>query len=253
MTDGSTKTTPKDVEALFERGASALFDDASEGEHISDERVAILADQGGAMTPEEIAHVARCAECAEVVGGVLAAKPGNAIRRGRGAHWARRAPLLVAVAAAAGVLFVALPREDGLRSKGGLEATTADVALVAIGRERKRDLRTGGTVRLDEQIGFKYGNVEGEHATLTIAGWDGRRVHWYYPERADEAPPRIEGGPAAQGLRLPFDIKLEGYPKGALRIIAAFDTEPAAVAAALESEAFDGLGVYRVFDVEVVP
>lgn len=241
----------EELEAFVARNAYALLGDSAEAGHITDERFALLAEGGAPLTDEERAHVARCSECAAVVGELIEAHGAAPKRRRRPAHWARRGATVALIAAATAAVLVFAPRDE-LRSKGSSEVRSADVALLAIGPDGKRDLRTGDTIRPGEQIGFKYGNTEGAHGTLTIAGWDGRRMHWYYPESADGAGEPIRGGADAKSVRLPFDIKVDDdYQPGALRIVAAFDASPAEVAAALRAKDPNRLEHAQVFDVHV--
>ncbi len=245
------KDPAEEVEAFVARNADALLGDTAEAGHITDERFALLAEGAAPLTAEERAHVARCSECAAVVGELFEARGAAPKRRRRPAHWARRAAAVGLIAAATAAVLVFAPRDE-LRSKGSSEVRSADVALLAIGPDGKRDLRTGDTIRPGEQIGFKYGNTEGAHRTLTIAGWDGRRMHWYYPESAAGAAEVIRGGDDAKSVRLAFDIKVDDdYQPGALRIVAAFDASPADVEAALRAKDPNRLEHAQVFDVHV--
>jgi len=108
----------------------------------------------------------------------------------------------------------------------------AAVALLATGPDGgTRNLRGEPTVSRSERLGFRYGNPAGAHATLTILGWDGEQVHWYYPERPGGAAVRLDKGPDARGVRLPFDIALhDEHRPGALTVVAGFDLDPETLA-----------------------
>ncbi len=227
------------TDAWLREHHEALAGDA-EGEHLDDARLAQIADAGEALTAEELAHLARCAECREVH---AALSHTNVVPLRRRRVWLAVAGL----AAAAAVLIVLRPVDDaGYRAKGeGHELGVASVALIATSTAgARRDLREGDTIRRGERLGFRYGNP-GDHRTLTVLGWDKDEVHWFYPERASGAPAEIE--PGALNRRLPFDVVIDEELDGWLEVIAAFDADPDAMAERLRSGARpEGVTVFRV-------
>jgi hypothetical protein len=219
---------------LEDNAAAAFADDpnADPGEHLGDERLADLAESGGSFAPAELAHLARCEECATVAAHLYGRREAPNVVPIR--PWRRHAPLIItALPIAAALVFVALTSDD-LRSKGGPPPLDADVVVLAVGPDGHRDLTDGAAVRTGEQLGFRYGNVKGRHTTLTVVGWDGASLHWFYPDEPSGEAFEIRRDPDAQNLRLPFDIKLDAdHPRGTLVVAACFDTAPKAVAETL--------------------
>jgi hypothetical protein len=222
----------KKLEALLSRSSRDVFETNAETPHISDEKLA--SDLPPRWTPEELAHLARCAECRTIVAERAREDGGrdNLIRldtfRAR----------VVSVLAAAAALFIGVAfylRDPNMRSKGTDTELRAELTMIATSANgERRDVESGGTLQLSDRIGFKCGNPEGEHKTLTVLGYDGRTVHWYYPERAGDPAHAIESTQAI-GTRLPFDIQLEGdHQPGRLKIIGGFDVDPKSLAASIE-------------------
>ncbi|MEQ8280684.1 MAG: hypothetical protein RMA76_39690 [Deltaproteobacteria bacterium] len=216
-----------------------LVEDAG-GQHLDDARLASIADAGEALTAAELHHLARCAECREVH---AALSQTNVVPLRRRRLWLGVAGL----AAAAAILIVMRPAEDaGYRAKGeAQELGVASVALIATSTSgARRDLREGDTIRRGERLGFRYGNP-GDHRTLTVLGWDGDQVHWFYPERASGAPAELESG--ALNRRLPFDVVIDEELGAELEVVAAFDADPDTLAEQLRSGARpEGVTVFRV-------
>lgn len=218
------------------REQNGLFEDsAGEDDHLADELIARHVEQGTALSESNLAHLATCAECREVV--AIALKEADGSDRSR--RWVLRTVLAsTAVAAAAAIGFVALTGEtDGYRSRGADGDLTAEVTFLAVSADgKRRELAKGDSVAKAEQLGFRYGNPEGSHSTLTILGWDGKKVHWYYPAKLGDAAQKIDGGKKAMSIRLPFDVKLDDHDAGKLWLVAAFDTKPADLAKRLERD-----------------
>ncbi|MEQ9500203.1 MAG: hypothetical protein RIT81_25235 [Deltaproteobacteria bacterium] len=229
------------TDAWLREHHDALAGDA-EGEHLDDARLAQIADAGEALTAEELQHLARCAECREVH---AALSRSNVVPLRR--RWVSLG--VAGLAAAAAVLIMLRPTEDtGYRAKGEAhELGVASVALIATSTAgARRDLREGDEIRRGERLGFRYGNP-GDHRTLTVLGWDGYKVRWFYPERASGAAAEIE--PGALNRRLPFDVVIdEDFQEGPLEIRAAFDADPDAMAERMRSNARpEGVTVIRVW------
>jgi hypothetical protein len=129
---------------------------------------------------------------------------------------------------------------DDWRARGatGPEVEDADVAWLATSAGGPpRAPRDGDTVALSERLGFVYGNPSGARRHLVVLGWDGARVHWYYPSAPGEPPQPLQSGPSARGLRLPFDIGLaQDHRPGPLTVVAVFDGDAEALARDLRSE-----------------
>jgi hypothetical protein len=235
--------------------------DPAKGEHLVDARLAAVIEHPGTrLEAEEIAHVAACIECQDVLIHLVRRETPwipNPIRFGF-----RRPLIFLPAAAALGTLvaFLALSplTRDQFLARGRVDAAgeASEVALLATPsdpQKPKHDLHDGDRVALSEHLGFRYGNPSGGHRTLTVLGWDGAVIHWYYPDHPGGAPLALEFGEAAQAVRLPFDIALsEHHRVGELLIAAGFDVAPEAFAARLESG-----GPWppdtRLFHLEVVP
>lgn len=212
-------------EAVFGDGDPAHLDDADVEARIA---------AGAAFTTTELEHLARCVECRTVVALVTAdQQPPESLAAsplGRGLWLAAAAVLAIGAGLAA---WPALRGDDGYTRKGAGAPLTAEMTLLATGPDgARRDVRDGDVVRLDDRLGFKYGNPDGRHRTLTVVGWDGQQLRWYYPASADGAPHAAEPGLAR---RLPFDVKLDDHRPGTLVVVAAFDADPAKLAADLRA------------------
>ncbi len=227
---------PPEIGAWLAQNAEAVFDDEGAGEHLSDEHLAALVDNQEALSPEDIAHLGRCTECATIAAELYRSRSNIVPLRPR-STWMRRVSMLAATAAAIAGVIVLAPPSDEFRTKGTRATVHADVALLAVNSSGLRDLRDGDSLTIGDRIAFRYGNVEGRHKNLTVLAWDGIKVRWFYPEAEGGAPIAIRSGPAARNIRLPFDIKIGGnYRAGKLIVVAAFDTPPSKLAAALKAE-----------------
>ena len=238
---------PRGVEAALQAHAADVFAARSTGEHLDDELIERTLSTGRAWTASQVAHLATCAECRDVV--ALAARSGAPSGTSLAAGSTPWRPLLawLGAAAAASMVVVAGTRlglapalaPEGYAPKGHDQSgdLAPEVTFLATSAEgRRRDLREGDAVGLDERLGFKYGDPSGGHLTLTILGWDGARVHWYYPERAGAEPVALARRAGALAVRLPEDIALgHAHRPGPLTIAAAFDAEPSELAASLRS------------------
>ncbi|MBI4822170.1 MAG: hypothetical protein HY791_38280 [Deltaproteobacteria bacterium] len=250
MTDRSSADT--NVVMTTERKIAAVLTDLpvpDEG-HISDEVLAAAADRGRVLSGEQVTHLSACGECRAA----LAAASGRGTVTELGS---RRGPLVALAAAASIAFFVGVRTEvpadrSEPRSKGAAVSGEAEVKLLAISERGARDLADGGFIRLDERIGFVYGNPEGRHSRLSILGWDGEEIHWYYPELSGQPGVTIERGPAARSVRLPFDIALgEAHRRGKLTVAAAFDLAPDALAMKLRAGGQIDLPSVSVFRLSV--
>lgn len=246
---------------MTDRLERALADHADEvfggadGPHLDDE---VLERAGGGqatLTEAQRAHLADCAECRWVL--ALASEGAEVVPLpARGPRWGA----VVALAAAVALGVALWPRtaatpEGGLTARGDEAPLTAEVVFLATDPSgRRRELRDDDAVPVGARLGFVYGNPGGVHATLTVLGWDGERLHRYYPE-VGEAPFAVDRGPQALGRRLPYDIELrEAHGPGPLTVAAAFDVDPEALAAALEAGALPkGASVVRLRLTEGAP
>jgi hypothetical protein len=212
------------------------FEDAGDDQaHLPDELVAQHVVEGRPLSDEHLAHFVRCAECRQVV--AVALKEADASARSR--RWVRVvAASATTLALAAGLaIVVTADTDDGLRRRGERSALAADLTVVAVdSTSRTRELMDGDRVGVNERVGFRYGNPAGRFSTLTVLGWDGERVHWYYPEKAGGAPARIAAGEKALSIRLPFDVKLDDHRPGPLWVVSAFDEDPDALARRVRRE-----------------
>ncbi len=222
--------------------ASDLFRDG-DGAHLDDALIEARVSAGEGFGPAELAHLAACTECRTVLAlaAQATAEPGEVLpftapaprRRGnRSLGWLAAAVVVVGAGLATWRL---VPAESGYTHKGSAGELSPEVTFLATDTNgARRDVRERGTVFLDERLGFKYGNPAGRHRTLTVLGWDGERIHWYYPEAEGGAPFQVESG--AMAVRLPFDIALRpDHRPGRLTVVGAFDVDPAALAAELRS------------------
>ncbi|MBI2378966.1 MAG: hypothetical protein HYV07_33535 [Deltaproteobacteria bacterium] len=164
---------------------------------------------------------------------------------------------LIAVTTLAAVAFLAGVRTETSReavemAKAQTSVRDGSVLLLAVGDNGLRDLRDQGTIRLDEKIGFVYSNPAGRYSKLTILGWDGEEVHWYYPDSPGQPGESIKGGAAANAVRLPFDIALgEAHHTGRLTIAAAFDLAPDVLSRGLVSGKLEDLAGVLLFRISV--
>ncbi|MEZ4467574.1 MAG: hypothetical protein R3F43_24805 [bacterium] len=232
-------TDPDELGRWLHTHRRALLDTEGTAPHPPDERWAEVAEGGLALSAAERAHLAGCAECRAVLAETarLVARPAPAARPRR--VWLSAALGLAAAAAAGAFLLLRPPPTPGpdagtFTARGTDDAAPADVALLATDADgRRRDVADGAHLRPTDRLGVVYGNPAGAHRTLVILGRGADRTHWYYPEGPGQPAQPITSGQAARGVRLPFDVQLDDHPPGPLRIVAAFDADPAAVAAAL--------------------
>jgi hypothetical protein len=231
------------LDALLSKQASSVFDRSAEGPHISDERMAL--DPAPTWTPEELAHLSRCIECRGILADRVRETAGQVIPFRRRIVWA----LSLAAAVLVGLIFIV--RDPALRNKGSGEALSAELTMIATSSTgARRDVRSGDKLLLTDRIGFKYGNPDGAFRTISVLGFDGQTIHWYYPERAGGAAQPIERTTAI-GTRLPFDVELAGdHRPGRLKIVAGFDADPNALALMLQRG--ESPKNAQVIDVEVL-
>ena len=227
-------TDQRDVERIL--GDRDAFGRGVPEPHIPDEVLADLVAGTSKLRDEHLAHLASCQACRDVLGVELIGRSENISVL----SWLRRPSAVAATTAlAASIAFAVwmdVPRDH--RSKGQAAPLSADVTIVATNAQGlERELSTGARVYLTERLGFRYGNPSGRYQTITVLGWDGQRIHWYYPAAEDEAPPAIRGGKKAMSLRLPFDVKVDDHRPGPLRIVAAFDRSPQKLASDLIRDA----------------
>jgi hypothetical protein len=226
------------LEARILAARDALPADAA-GAHLDDQRIAEAIETRARLSDAEIDHLARCPDCREAW--IEAARsqpiPVTVLRT-----WRRLLPRFAAAAAvlaaaiAGGVVF----QSQQFHSRGGPTSIDApEIALVATDAHGvERDIRSGAQLSLAERLGFRYGNPRGQHHSLAILGWDGVKVHWYYPAEPSDHGEPIHAEPGT--VRLPFDIALfEQHTPGTLTIAAAFDVDPRALADALEHKRVD--------------
>ena len=235
--DDRAQRAEAQLEAFFE--SETLGGSAPSTPHLDDGTLARLAEGQVRPTAAQRVHLLECLECRDVLG-VAAVQVPTSVPEPRWSSWWRWAllPGLAAAAAAAFVVFApGAERPDGFRSRGGSDRyVEASVSFLRSDATGRAVLDPGAEVPLSAQLGFRYGNPAGEARTLTVLGFDGDKIYWYYPETADGAPVELAQGPGAVSKRLPFDIRLEErHRPGPLDLYAAFDVEPAALAAAIRS------------------
>jgi len=236
----TSKDEHQELESLLSHHArAALEGPAPATPHLDDGALARLAEGKIRPTAAQRAHLLECLECRDVLGAAAGAVPDLAPEPRRRFGWATwLVPGFAAAAAAAVVLFSpAGDRPDGLKARGGdtlgQPASVAFLVTTAKGREVLGD---GAEVPLSAQLGFRYGNPDGDVDTLTILGYDGEQVFWYYPEAPGKPAFGVKRGPEAINARLPFDIRLaERHRAGKLQLFAAFDVEPEALAQRIEA------------------
>lgn len=204
--------------------------------HLDDGVLARIAE--GSLRPDaqQRAHLADCRECRDVLGIAAAMAPSEVeVRRASRWKWTLFPGFAMAAVAAVAVFMVGDPTSETYRTRGGVDRyTEASVTFLRSDARGRAVVEAGATVALDAQLGFRYGNPTGEARTLTVLGFDGETIHWYYPERAGGAPMALDRGPDAVSRRLPFDIRLqERHRAGALHLYAAFDVDPDELAAAI--------------------
>lgn len=222
---------------------------APEGPHLDDGTLARLAEGRLRPTAAQRAHLVACAQCRDVLGAAAVAVPDTAPEPRRARPWTWwLAPGLAAACAAAAVVAVPFgPRGDGVvddvagyRARGAADqAEAATVSFLATLPDGRREvLSSGARVPLGARLGFRYGNPAKQARTLTVLGYDGAVVRWYYPQGPGKPAFEIEGGPEVVNSRLPFDIQLaQRHRPGKLTLVAAFDVSPDALAAALRAGA----------------
>lgn len=231
----SNDESPKGLEALLRAHAREGLDGGPpQGPHIDDGALAQLAEGRARPTAAQRRHLSECAACRDVLGAAASAVPEAAAPPRRRFDW-RFAFAPGLLAAAAGIAIFVLPgdRPDGYARRGGeARYEEASVSVLRIGDGRREVLGDHARVPLSARLGFRYGNPAGEARTLTVIGYDGAQIRWYYPEGPGEPGFSIQGGAAAVSRRLPFDIRLaERHQAGPLHVWAAFDVEPEAFAA----------------------
>jgi hypothetical protein len=229
-----------DIEAELKRG---VFADGA-GDHVDDGAIAAMIESGALLGERERAHLASCFECREIVGQLLRER-GKVVALPSRGRWV--AGLAIAASIALVSIVVVLPEEKEHRgTKGIATQMSRGIALVAVDREgARRDLSEGGKVRTSERLGFIAGHPEEGASTLSILGWDGEKVHWYFPEKAGAAPYAIEGKKI--GVRLPFEIELSDHATGELLVVAGFDVDPNLLARQLETGTLSNdLSVFRL-------
>jgi hypothetical protein len=238
--------------------AEEVFHGVPDGPHLSDTWL-VNAPPIDGIEPEAQAHLLGCVECRAVWRAALEAAVESAPEPARPFRWHRWA-LRGAVAAGVGVLltahFSAEPPAPEFVSRGAAQTPREAPALSlrAVSAEGQvRDLPDRATVQLRERLGFVYGNADGVARTLTIIGYDGRQLHWYYPDAPGPSGLGIESGPNSRGTRLPYDVALApDHRLGELVVVGAFDADSSRLAAQLQAGAALDASV-MVFRLTVVP
>ena len=256
---------PNHVERWLRRHRTAFFDDPAPADpHVAEERIAGALEGRVQLNRREHHHLGRCTECryvaAELAPEVTFSEP-SASWGDRVRAWLQPpVPLLAGALAAIAIVWIVLPQaadDTGYRARGVDEqaVTPASVALVATSTDgMRRDVRSGDALRLSDRIGFRYGNPAGAYSNLTVVGWDGEEIHWYYPEAASHPPQPIRSDPQALGLRLPFDIRLRDKHKaGRLVVVAEFDADPVTVAESLQRNALRARPGRQLFELTINP
>lgn len=156
--------------------------------------------------------------------------------RARPSSWKWKALALAAGIAAAIALFPPFAAEDKFRSTSGESPTLASEAIFLAIKPgaSPRELRDGATLFAGEHLALRYSNTTSEFQSLTVLGWDGEKVQWYYPSSESGSPQAIASGPDARAVALPLDIRVEA--EGALTLVAAFDVTPRHLAEQLKNK-----------------
>ena len=243
------------LEEALRANMGELFEDTTSKPHLDDLALEAKVQKGAAFDEREQQHLAECTECRAVVSALIQSREEQGavvpLRRFRQVV----APLLALAAAIA--LIVIIPRlkpEHTATLKGERAPLAAEVTLLASSEGRRRDVRDGDPIRIDELLGFKYGNPQGDASDVTIIGWDGQSVHWYYPEAPSGSPHQLKKGPKVMSIRLPFDINLkEKHKPGPLTIAVAFDARPEEIAAQLKRGALKETRGVKLFRLKISP
>ncbi len=251
-------TNQNQLEDLLSERGDEIFGDDARTPHLDDQRIegAMAAESG--FTPPELSHLAACAQCRTVVAMVVSdaeveAPANNVIPLWRN-KWVAPALAVAASLTVAVMWQAAEPQEPAYAYKGASVVSTAEVTYLATDTQgNRRDLRPGDTIQIGERLGFKYGDPDGTHRTLTVLAWDNQDVHWFYPDGPGK-PAFTLSDDLAVGVRMPFDIELDGdFKAGELTIVAVFDLEPGAAASALRTGALEEANTIRIKVVEAQP
>jgi len=233
---------PDQTQALdqwLQRHAEVLMSDVTDQEHLDDETLAATVNGQHALSIDQLKHLAECSECRAVVIELGREYSQPALRLSPIKTWGRWLWIAAPIAAAVIAMLNIDPNQSSqqdFQHRGAVGATmTAEVAFLVTGEDGvQRDLKAGDSVSLKARLGFRYGNPDGTHKSLTIVGWDGSRLHWYYPETPDGEALTVKTG---INHRLPFDVGLDDHTPGELTIVAAFDLTPEQLAQRVQTNA----------------
>ena len=233
-----------DLERWLAQRDDALWAER-DGPHLPPERLALLAEGSQAQDAEK-AHLVACNECRTVLRAVIAEYPTAApAAQPTRSRWHLSWVLGGLAVAGLAVFLISRPPADpsaGYQARGNAQPEAAAFVLRATTPDGlTTELSDGDHVPLNARLGFVYGNAKGTAKTLTVLGWDGTTVHWYYPEKPGQPAPPIQAGPESRGTRLPFDVQLSpDHRAGPLTVVAAFDTDPQQLAAELRADRTPG-------------
>jgi hypothetical protein len=228
--------------------------------HVPDDVLAAAAEQAQALSASQIAHLARCAECASAFAAaaeLVAPAPARATESRRiGPRRARRVWLPLALAASCalalglGVRLLVHPADGGAAGErvatgGGLPAGGASdpgFALVAIDAAgHKRELGSESRVLTSERIVVRSA-PRGRAPRAVVLGWDGSELHWYSPASPDSQP-----------LPLPLEIPLAaGHRPGPLRVVVTLGSDAVEAAREIQSNLQVGTSRRSVFELDLV-
>ncbi len=250
----------KKLEEALRASAENVFQDSNSQKHLEDWELEALVETFKPLSAQAQHHLSECTECRNLVAALLEGQP-NEGAKVLPLRPLRRALIPLIPIAATVALFAVLrpvappkpPVNDVTRNRGLPPKLLAEVTLLATLSGVRRDVRTSQTLKLNERLGFKYGNPNGEVKTLTLLGWDGVKIHWYYPEFPQGEAYRLKWGPKVLGIRLPFDIELkEKHKPGPLVVAAAFDADPKAIAEKLRKGALVESNRVKIFRLTVI-
>ena len=234
-------TRKTSMQDLLRQHDHAQMEGLAEGPHLSEDELRACLTRGTKLTAAQRAHLAGCFECRSIFGELSASEAQEAtpsLSRSRG--WSGAAWPAGLVAATGVLVAISMSPEPsgvpesapGWQPRSGGVGVEAEVTLVRTRDGHQTSLRDGGTVRRGDRIGFVYGNIEGEHGTLSVLTANEGQIQWYSPTRARGAPLEIEQGPAARSVRLPMEVLLDDTDRlGRLAVVVAFDARAEALEA----------------------
>jgi hypothetical protein len=144
------------------------------------------------------------------------------------------APTAAVAAAFAFAIFLRPPADDQLAARG-TSAIQAPVGIGVAGVDPAHhlvyDARRPEGVALDQRLRFSYSNAGGAQYLFLFGVDDALQPYWYFPLPEEQTGLRIERGPQASRLTLPYETELaRRHHVGRLRVVGLFTAEPIALA-----------------------